>query len=51
MRIGEKRAVHAEHDELALGEVDDADHAEDQVEPDADEAVNPAEQDADDERC
>ena len=33
-RVGREGRVHAEHDELALGEVDDPDDAEDQVQPD-----------------
>ena len=46
---GREGPVHAEHDELALREVDDPDDAEDQVQPDADEAVDAAEQKAYDE--
>src|SRR5262249_51497705 len=37
--------VHAEHQELAVGEVDDAHDAEDQGEPDRDEGVDAPEQD------
>src|SRR6266508_5563177 len=42
--------IHAKHQELALGEVDDPHHAEDDAEPDAHQAVDGADQNAGDER-
>ncbi len=48
LREAEEGRIHGDHHELALGEIDDAHDAEDQVQPDADEAVDPAEQDAGD---
>ena len=47
-REGDERPegeVHPEHQELAVGEVDDAHDAEDQGEPDRDQGVDPPEQD------
>ena len=45
-----KRGVHAEHQEIALGEIDDPHRAEDDVEPDAHQRIGAADQDAGRER-
>ena len=42
----EIRAVHRQHQKVAMGEVDDAHDAESQRQSDADEAIDSAEQDA-----
>src|SRR5262249_22142557 len=39
-----ERGVHAEHHEIAMGEIDDAHHAEDQAEPDAHQAIDRADE-------
>ena len=44
LRVGHIGAVHAEHHEVALGEIDDAHDAEDEVQTDADQAIDPAQQ-------
>lgn len=36
--------IHAQHEEIALGKIDDAHHAEDEAEPDAHQAVDAAEE-------
>ena len=41
-----ERGIHAKHHEIALGEIDDAHHAEDQPEPDAHQAVDRTDQEA-----
>ena len=46
LAVGVITAVHAQHDQLALGEVDDAHHAKDQVQADADQAINAPQQQA-----
>src|SRR3989442_9155878 len=42
--------VHAQHEELAVGEVDHAHHAEDEGEPHRDERVDPAQKDGGDDQ-
>src|SRR5712691_9288986 len=48
-REGPEGEVHAQHEELAVREVDDAHHAEDEGEPHRDERVDPAQEDGGDE--
>jgi hypothetical protein len=45
-----ERGVHAQHQEIALGEIDDAHRAEDDVEPDAHQGIGAADQNAGRER-
>ena len=47
-RVSQEGAIHAEHHQLARGEVDHPDDAEDEVEPDAHQPVDAAKQNADD---
>ena len=35
-----ERQVHGQHEKLAVGKIDDSDHAEDECEPDAEECID-----------